>query len=389
MTDSPDNQVAPPATPWWRTLLYALLVTAALVAAFLIFDTYFRTVATILLLAMVLALLLQPLVEWAARRVPPRHAHAVRVGVVLGVYVVIAGVVVGMGAAIFGTLREQTNEVVSTLKQGQLPVQFTQLEAWYVSTVPEETRKQLYANLQQSLQQADLSQQAWSWTVSLVKQFGHWIGLLIEFIFVPLIAFYFLTDAGSVREQLLYFVPGRYRRSVMHYASGIGVIFRQYVHGQILLCIIAWVVVTLAMLALGIPGALLLGVVAGVTRAIPVIGPLVGGIPVVGMVLLHPGSAAFFWPVLIGFTALHLFESKYLMPRILGDHLGLHPIIIIVSLLIGYKFLGLLGMFIAPPVVAVIRFALAVRRGDGPFSEPEQPSLPGIEEKPAEMETAG
>ncbi len=362
--ESPENPAAQAATPWWRTLLYALLITAALVAAFLIFDAYFRTVTTILLMALVLTLLMQPTVEWAAVRVPPAQAHAVRVGMVLGIYVLIAGVVFGMGAAIFGTLRQQTHEVVDTFRQGRLPVHFTQLEAWYLSFVPENVRQQFHANLQSELARADLSKQVWDWSVNLVKQFGHWLGLLIEFIFVPLIAFYFLTDAATVRKQLLYFVPGRYHAPVDLYAGGITQIFRKYVHGQILLCVIAWAVVTVAMLALGIPGALLLGVIAGVTRAIPVIGPLVGGIPVVGMVLLHPGSAAYFWPVLVGFTSLHLYESKYLMPRILGDHLGLHPIIIIVSLLIGYKFLGLLGMFIAPPVVAVLRFALALRRGD-------------------------
>lgn len=390
MVAEPGNLAASPtATPWWRTLLYALLITGVLVAAFLIFEKYFRTAATVVLLAVVLTYLMQPAVDWVARLGRARHAHAARVAAVLVIYVLIGAVIFGMGASIGGTLKKQTKELVSTFNQGRLPAQLERLEAWYVTAIPPKVREQFATRLQEQINKADLSQQAWDWALGLMKHIGRWFGVLIELIVVPIIAFYLLTDEAVVREQILGFVPPRRRNAFLRYGRGIGDIFRKYVQGQIILCAIAWAVVTLAMLVLGIPGALLLGVIAGATRAIPMVGPLVGGVPVVAAVLLHPQSAAFFWPVLIGFTALHLFESKYLMPRVLGDHLGLHPILIIVALLVGYAFLGLLGMFIGPPTVAVIRFILAVRRGEGPFPETEQPALPGIEEPVGEAEAAG
>ena len=158
------------------------------------------------------------------------------------------------------------------------------------------------------------------------------------------------------------------------YAAGIDGILRQYIKGQLLLCVIAWFVVTLSLVLLRIPGALVLGLVAGLSRGIPIIGPIVGGIPLLAAVLWNTASTHAFWWVLLGFVLLHLIESKYLMPRILGSSLGIHPVLIIVSLIIGYAILGLLGMFLAPPAVAMIRFVVTLRRSQA-ADETQQTAL--------------
>jgi len=120
--------------------------------------------------------------------------------------------------------------------------------------------------------------------------------------------------------------------------------------------------VTGVLLLMHIPGALLLGLIAGLTRGIPLIGPIFGSIPVLAVVLWSPRWCGAFWWVLLGIVVLHVFESKYLMPRILGDSLGIHPVLIVISLLLGYELLGILGMFLAPPAVAMIRFIVITKR---------------------------
>jgi predicted PurR-regulated permease PerM len=145
------------------------------------------------------------------------------------------------------------------------------------------------------------------------------------------------------------------------------------------------VVVTTALLIMRVPGAFLLGVIAGLSRAIPVIGPVVGGIPLLAAVGLNEATVGYFWWVLIGFIILHLFESKFLMPRILGDRLGMHPVMVIISLLVGYQILGLVGMFLAPPAVAIIRYFMAVRRGHATPHDIQDDELD--EEEPAPVQT--
>ena len=117
---------------------------------------------------------------------------------------------------------------------------------------------------------------------------------------------------------------------------------------------------TVALLIMHIPGALLLGLVAGVSRGIPLIGPTCRLHPGAGGGVVEPARRLLV--DVIGFIILHLFESKYLMPRILGDSLGIHPVLIIIALLIGYEILGLLGMFLAPPAIAMIRFIVTTQR---------------------------
>jgi predicted PurR-regulated permease PerM len=365
-------------TPWWRTLLYGLLIAASGLVAFLIFQKYLYVAALIVLLAGILTYLLQPGVEWLVKVSRLRNIHLARVSAVLLIYLGIGLFLFGMGAAVKNTIVEQWNTVSSLYARGVMPPQVKRLQRWYIATVPEEMRLRLATDFQTELHKSENMQKAAQLAAGLSKHLGEWMSLLIELIVVPLIAFYFLTDGGTVGTQVLDFVPPHRRESVVRYSRGMNEILRHYVQGQIILAAIAWVVFTVLLLLLRVPGALLLGIVAGLSRAIPMFGPMLGGVFILGAVWLNPATAGLFWWVLIGFCALHLFESKFLMPRILGDHLGIHPIVVIVSLLIGYEFLGMLGMFLAPPVVAMIRFILAVRRGEGPFAADTQLPLPGL-----------
>ena len=102
-----------------------------------------------------------------------------------------------------------------------------------------------------------------------------------------------------------------------------------------------------------------LAVLAGVTRAIPIIGPIIGGIPIIMLVALQfPNNLMVAVHVLIFFSALHFIESKLILPILIGERVKLHPVTVIVVLLLGVEFFGLFGMFLAPPVAAIIRVAL-------------------------------
>lgn len=351
---------------WGRKIGIAVLAIAAAIVGYIVFQRYLRIAATILLLAAMMTYLLQPAVEWGVRISRSRNTHAARTSATLVIYLIIAAGLYGLGAGIVNTVSASVQDLRQNwvAAQHRIPRQLQQVEAWYEKTIPATVRLQIASSAHQEM--GKVSEKYVPTVVGslfgLARKAGEWIGLLVELIFVPLVAFYFLTDARKVREQVLFFVPRRHRHGVMQYAGAMGSILRQYVQSQLILCAIAWVVVTVAMLVMGIPGALLLGIIAGISRAIPLIGPLVGGIPVLGSVLLTPQWAGAFWWVLIGFTLLHFIESKFIMPRILGDHLGVHPVIVIISLLVGYEMLGLLGMFLAPPVIAMVRFILAQQR---------------------------
>ncbi|MEI7833648.1 MAG: AI-2E family transporter [bacterium] len=426
--------------PWWRTIAFVALLGALAVFGYMDFDQYLRPTVTILVFAAILNYLLKPIVDGTLKLIRQEKSHNWRVTVVLVLYCAIAIVLYVFGAMAVRTIRGNMSELspsvvgfynvikvgaiapvtkvdvvaqdlnadataqgikedaatpdtdvtaitldtdatpdVSThaAKKVYYPPQIKRFDYWYQTNIPLEVRAQIWASVQQQMGASPEKMQGLvAWLLGLAQRGFVWVGMLIEFIFVPLLAFYFLTEAPKVRDSIIYFIPRSKRDIVSLYMDGINLIMSKYVQSQVILGAIAWAVVTLALVCLGIRGAFILGIIAGVSRIIPMIGPLVGGIPVMAGVLLHEQGSSYFLWVLLGFTLLQLFETKYLMPRILGDHLEIHPVLIIISLLIGYELLGLIGMFLAPPAVAVIRFALAVHRGE--HSGPDIPkSLEG------------
>ncbi len=188
-----------------------------------------------------------------------------------------------------------------------------------------------------------------------------WASHVVELIIVPVLAFYFTLDGKSLRNQFMFLVPRAKRRTTLAILSESGAIMRAYLASQFWLALIAGVTVGLALRFIGMDYALTLGVMAGVTRAIPIIGPLIGGIPIVLLSFIYGAQIGqpYLWVgVLLGFTVLHLVESKFIMPKFLGHALDLHAVVILIALLIGGEFFGLMGMFLAAPVTALGRLLL-------------------------------
>lgn len=188
-----------------------------------------------------------------------------------------------------------------------------------------------------------------------------WAAFVVELLLIPILTFYFITDAGSLKEEFLLLFSETRRESVVAALQKVDHALAHYIHGQVILCLLAAAVVTIGLLVLGVDFAFTLGAVAGITRAIPIIGPVVGGIPIVLIAFLQQGSQIGL-VVLTFFVLLHLFESKLLLPRIIGLELHLHPAVVIIALLLGEAVGGLLGLFLAPPLVAVVRVFLVEYR---------------------------
>jgi len=204
-------------------------------------------------------------------------------------------------------------------------------------------------------------------TRTVVKGVGltvHGVGLLVELLLVPILVFYFLADGPAIRRQALFFVPTRYLPQTERALDRADDILQRYVNGTVILCVIAFALVTAGLWAVGVDFYLLLGIFAGLTRAVPVIGPVVGALPIVIVVFLTKSTAVAAWALIL-FSAMHVLESKLLMPAVLGRQLDLHPVLIIVALLIGAQMGGLLGVFVAAPVLAAIK-AIAGRRPAAP-----------------------
>jgi predicted PurR-regulated permease PerM len=341
----------------WLRLCGGILLLA--IGGFILWRV--RGVVITVLVAVVFAYLLRPLVDLLCRPgllLKDRTHHLPRPLATTIVFLVLAALVLEVGSLSLPPLIRQFSDL-----QQDWP-RYRQEISDFATAAEQFQQEQLPPLLRRAADSWDtgLTQLA---STAAKRGLGftvHSVGFLVEMILVPIIAFYILADGPAIRRQVLFFVPRRHLEATQHAMDRADDIFARYIKGQLVLCLIAFTAVSLGLWALGVQFYLLLGVVAGMTRAIPIIGPLVGAVPVVIVVLVTTGSGGTTLWVLALFTLMHLLESKLLMPAIIGRQLDLHPVLIIVALLIGAEMGGLLGMFVAAPVLAAARILVAERR---------------------------
>ncbi len=111
--------------------------------------------------------------------------------------------------------------------------------------------------------------------------------------------------------------------------------------------------VGVAAAVIGVKFALLIGIISAITELIPYFGPFLGGIPAVGLAFSQSTATAIYMAVAI--VIIQQVESNIISPKIIGDRLGMHPLIIVFALLAGGELLGIVGLLIAVPLTASLK----------------------------------
>jgi predicted PurR-regulated permease PerM len=201
------------------------------------------------------------------------------------------------------------------------------------------------------------------------------VTFLLGFFLIPFWLFYVLMDQRAGAEAVNRMLPTWLRDDfwalvviIDHDVSG-------YVRGQIILGLSVGAAAGVGLLVIELFGLhvnyiLLLAVIAAITELIPVIGPIIGAVPAV--ILGFVDSPTTGVAVLILYTAIQQLENNFLVPRIVGDSVGLHPSILMVLLVVCSQVFGLLGAILSAPMGAISRDVFSYLYGR--LSEPPQPA---------------
>jgi predicted PurR-regulated permease PerM len=179
------------------------------------------------------------------------------------------------------------------------------------------------------------------------------VGGIVAIFTVFISSFYLLQEEKNFQEFLANLVPASHRKRVNSVMDRIVTKMGNYLRGQVLLMVIVGTVIAIALTILGVPYSLLLGLWAGVMEILPYVGPIFGALPGVFLAFSTLGVTGGLIAILIYFLVQQL-ENQFLVPKIMGRALGLSPVVIIFSLLIGGKLLGFVGLLIAVPITAAI-----------------------------------
>lgn len=194
----------------------------------------------------------------------------------------------------------------------------------------------------------------------LLGQFGNAVTLgltalttVLQLLLMFIVAFLLALEAPAVRRDLRRFVPSDYRTDFDQIWRKVRKMLYAYIRGQLIVAALIGLCSGIACAAIGLPDPVALGLIAGVTALIPYLGPFIGAVPAVLVGLSQePGKA-----LLI--ALLYLLISNVILnivyPKIVGDAVRLPPILIIVALIAGFSWGGILGMFVAVPIAATLR----------------------------------
>jgi len=199
-----------------------------------------------------------------------------------------------------------------------------------------------------------------------VKQSGSWVSQhgmsmaanLVWIVIIPIVAFYALKDFHLILAKSLLLIPRERRDMVQTLVAEVSVIFAKYMRGLMLVAALNGVATWGLLSILRVPNALLLGAVAGLLYSVPYIGALTTIILVAGVAFISGGVQFMLLVVALNIVLHQIVFDQIISPRVLGGHVGLHPILSIVALLIGNALLGVVGMVLAVPVAASIQVAV-------------------------------
>ncbi|MEN6581433.1 MAG: AI-2E family transporter [Armatimonadota bacterium] len=332
----------------WGLLVRLVVVTGT---AYVLYRV--RSILISLILAILLTYALLPLVDWlCAKRIKGLHHKTQRLLATIITFIVFIGFVGGCVTVMVTPFTEEVTRFTDNVQEygNQTKAWLASAGKWYAKTVPADMKVLIGKMDPQAVPKA-----LGKYTQGALDTTKSWVKFALDLVLIPVIAFYFVLDHRSLTREMYSLVPRKRRREAVRIGHEAGAILKGYVVGQIILCALAGLLTGLFLTIMGVPYVVVLALFAAVTRAIPVIGPVVSGIPIVLVGLLNfPGLGMAAW-LTVFVVVMHFAESKFIMPRLIGARLHLHPAVVIIVLLIGAEFFGLIGMFLAAPVAAIVR----------------------------------
>lgn len=298
-----------------------------------------------------LAYIMHPLVTWLEKRMPGRNRRPVlaRVLSIFIMFAVMAGLLAGALIVVLPPVVEQFRLFIDSL-----PVLISDarvaVENWnreLSGAIPEEIRLQI----QEAIQNAGvvLVGAAQGIMVRTIGVVSGALTIVIGLAALPLFLYYVLKDREKLVDGMVSVFPPGPRVHARNVITVVNHVFSSYVRAQLLLGLVVGVLVFIGLTLLGVKFAIILAVVAGVFELVPIIGPWLGAIPGI-VVVLATSPEKFFWVVLVYF-GVQLLENSLLVPRIQSRALHVHPVLILVVIIVGSEVAGLWGVILGPPLV--------------------------------------
>lgn len=329
---------------FWDGKTARVLSTALIFAAVLYFLRAARETLTLFLFAILFAYFVAPLV---ARLQKPLRG---RIQAIAAVYLVIIGVLVGLGFLIGPRIAQEAKDLstslpgmANTLASGEYLSKLGQDHGWSAQR-QEQIRSFFMAH------RSDL--------VTYLKVVGAKVAEPAQHIWwlilIPILSLFFLKDGEEMANGIVQMGKKPEQRVALKGIVGdVNVMLGSYIRAQLILASLTLVVYTVVLSIMGVPYAFVLGPLAGIFEFVPVVGPAIAAVLVFGVAGLTSYGHLLWLVVFLGFW--RLMQDYVNGPKIMGASLEISPIVQIFAVLSGAELAGVVGALVSVPVVAILR----------------------------------
>jgi|GEM_PF-376656 len=350
-------------------LFKAVLLLLVVYAAYIV-----REIWVPLGLALILALVLDPVVD---RMEAKKWSRTWATAFIFGSFIIIAvGLIILAAPYLTSQAGQMQKEFVTHFPDRSQPGLYKALLHMNASPGLAQVGSQAIGTLQGGIQKSGSS------LTDYAMQFA---SNVVWVVIIPIVAFYMLRDFHLILAKALLVVPARHRPAMQTAVKEITAIFGNYLRALGIVSVLNGIATGILLEVLRVPSAILLGIIAGILYTVPYIGAVLT-VLITAAVAFFAGGPHLMLIVIGASVVLHqIIFDQIISPRILGGHVGLHPILSIIALLCGNLLLGIVGMILAVPVAACIQIAvlavlpkLAIPIEISP-GEPQETAHPGTE----------
>ncbi len=312
----------------------------------LYFFFHIRYILLMLFIVTILVSALKPTVEWLQKRKIPRLLS------VTLIFLFVLAIIVMIGVSIFPPLLAQLQQLVTELPvklqhyltQSETKIQLQIWRDWLIQTG-------LINNFGRALE--IIYEQVSNASAGIINQtFGVLSGAIGIFTICALTFYLLLEEGDGFRSFLLTVLPAKTQVSAFKIWQKAGKKTGNWLRGQLLISCTIFLLSFIGYSILGVKYPLVLAVIAGLANIVPYIGPIVGATPAVLIALIQNPLLAV--GVIVVAAFIQQIDSQFITPKIMGSFVGLSPVTIIISLLIGGSLAGIWGVLLAIPLAATI-----------------------------------
>lgn len=296
---------------------------------------------------------LLPLVERTVAILPITN-EGIRRGVAVFLVYILFGGAVALGLwMLIPILAAQVGKFIAALPShiDAVNQSMTQLFEEYHQRVPEATRAQVDGYLR------NLGATVGAALTTSVRRSLEFVTGTVSVIFgyfvVPFWLFYMLKDRFRMQRAFLQAMPPYFREDIRHIFLMIDHVIGRYIRAQLILGLVVGLAVGIGMTVLGVPLAAGLAVWAGITELVPIIGPWIGAIP--GLLLVVGTNPGLIVPVALVYLVVQQLENQLLVPRLQGEATDISAGMVILLLVLGGAAFGFPGLVVAVPASAILR----------------------------------